>query len=153
MTDTTTTSLDLRNGSDLASDKGRTAIADSVVAKIAGIAAREISGVYDMGTGASRAFGMLKEKLPVGGSAPNPTQGVKVEVGERQAAIDIDLIVEFGVAIPDLAESVRNNVVERVQRMTGLEVTEVNIAIDDIHLEDDDITTSDDTRSSEPRVQ
>src|SRR4051812_19891080 len=127
MTDTSATAVDLRSdgGSDLITDRGRTGIADSVVAKIAGIAAREISGVHDMGTGASRAFGALKEKLPVGGNAPNPTQGVKVEVGERQAAIDLDLIVEFGVAIPDLAQSVRNNVVERVQRMTGLDVTEV----------------------------
>jgi uncharacterized alkaline shock family protein YloU len=156
MTDTSATAVDLRNddgGSKLITDRGRTVIADSVVAKIAGIASREISGVHDMGAGASRAFGALKEKLPVGSSAPNPTQGVKVEVGERQAAIDLDLIVEFGVAIPDLAQSVRNNVVERVQRMTGLDVTEVNISIDDIHLEDDDITGSDDSSGSEPRVQ
>ena len=139
MTDLTT-SVDLRGdppGNDLVTDKGRTAIADSVVAKIAGIAARGISGVYDMGTGASRAFGMLKEKLPVGGT-PNPTQGVKVEVGERQTAIDIDLVVDYGVTIPDLADAVRANVVEQVQRMTGLEVTEVNIAVDDVHLDSDD---------------
>ena len=130
----------------LVGPQGRTSIADSVVAKIAGIAAREVAGVHQMGTGATRAFGSIKEKLPVGGSGPNPTQGVKVEVGERQSAIDVDLVAEYGVSIPDVAESVRRNVIDRVQRMTGLEVTEVNIAVDDVWL-------GDDSEPAEPRVQ
>jgi len=127
--------VDLRGSSDLVTSKGRTNIADSVVAKIAGIAAREVNGVHDMGTGASRAFGMLKEKV---GAEKNVTQGVTVEVGERQAAIDLDLIVDYGVAIVDLSKGVRQNVIERVERMTGLEVTEVNINVDDIYIADDD---------------
>lgn len=135
-----------RNGQSLVGPQGRTSIADSVVAKIAGIAAREVSGVHQMGAGASRAFGTIKEKLPVGHSGPNPTQGVKVEVGERQSAIDLDLVADYGVSIPDVAESVRRNVIERVQRMTGLEVTEVNVAVDDIWLGDDD-------EPEEPRVK
>jgi len=126
--------LERRAGAELHTDKGRTAIADSVVTKIAGIAAREIAGVHDMGTGAARTFGMLKERLPIGSSTPNPTQGVRVEVGERQAAIDIDIVVEYGVAIADLAQAVRGNIIDRVERMTGLEVTEVNIAVGDIWL-------------------
>jgi uncharacterized alkaline shock family protein YloU len=142
-----TGALERQGGTELATDKGRTAIADSVVTKIAGIAAREIAGVHDMGTGASRTFGMLKEKLPIGGSGPSPTQGVKVEVGERQAAIDIDIIVEYGVAIADVAQAVRKNVINRVERMTGLEVTEVNIAVDDIWLGDDE------SEPAAPRVQ
>ncbi|MDQ1397518.1 MAG: hypothetical protein QOG64_2777 [Acidimicrobiaceae bacterium] len=149
-------SLDLRGGgtgSELVTDKGKTAIADSVVAKIAGIAAREISGVHDMGSGASRAFGMLKEKIPVGGSGPSPMQGVKVEVGERQAAVDLDLIVEYGVAIADLSQAVRRNVIERVERMTGLQVTEVNIAVDDIYLGDEMSDSGDKSGKDEPRVQ
>lgn len=135
-----------RGGQSLVGPNGRTSIADSVVAKIAGIAAREVSGVHQMGSGASRAFGSIKEKLPVGASTPSPTQGVKVEVGERQSAIDLDLVADYGVSIPDVAESVRRNVIDRVQRMTGLEVTEVNVAVDDIWLGDDD-------EPEEPRVQ
>lgn len=122
-------------GSALVSSQGKTSIADSVVAKIAGLAAREISGVHAMGAGATRAFGSIREILP-GGSTEARTagQGVKVEVGERQAAIDLDLVVEYGVAIADLAAAVRRNVIERLQRMTGLEVTEVNINVDDIWI-------------------
>ena len=92
MAQQTTTDLQPMDGGGLVTGQGKTSIADSVVEKIAGVAAREISGVHEMGRGAARAFGSLKEKLPVGGSGPNVTQGVKVEVGERQAAIDIDLV-------------------------------------------------------------
>jgi len=69
-----------------------------------------------------------------------------VEVGERQAAIDIDLVVEYGVSIPDVAQAVRDNVIERLQRMTGLQVTEVNISVDDVYL-------GDDATPEPPRVQ
>src|SRR5215210_391686 len=135
------TSTDLRptEGHSLVTGQGKTSIADSVVEKIAGVAAREVSGVHEMGRGAARAFGTIKEKLPVGGTGPNVTQGVKVEVGERQAAIDIDLVVEYGVSIPD-------NVIQRIERMTGLEVTEVNISVDDVYL-------GDDSAPEPPRVQ
>jgi uncharacterized alkaline shock family protein YloU len=123
---------------ELQTDHGRTSIANSVVAKIAGLAAREISGVHAMGSGAARAFGVLKEMLPVGSAEPAPTQGVTVEVGEKEAAVDVDLVVEYGVSIPELSHAVRKNVIQRVERMTGLSVTEVNIAVDDIWLGDDD---------------
>ena len=143
---TTTTDIRPTDGHSLVTGQGRTSIADSVVEKIAGVAAREISGVHEMGRGAARAFGTLKEKLPVGGSGPNVTQGVKVEVGERQAAIDIDLVVEYGVSIPDVSQSVRDNVISRVQGMTGLQVTEVNVSVDDVYL-------GDDSQPEPPRVQ
>ena len=126
-----------KGGGELLTDHGRTSVADSVVAKIAGIAAREVSGVHDMGLGAARAFGALKEKV-VGSTTPSPTQGVSVEVGEKEAAVDIDLVVEYGVSIPELSRSVRNNVIQRVERMTGLAVTEVNISVDDVWLGDDE---------------
>lgn len=128
---------DARNESELQTEHGTTTVADSVVAKIAGIAAREVSGVHAMGAGAARAFGALKERLPIGSNEPAPTQGVTVEVGEKEAAVDLDLVVEYGVSIPDLANAVRKNVTQRVERMTGLSVTEVNIAVDDIWLGDD----------------
>ena len=112
---------------------GKTTIAASVVQKIAGIAAREISGVYSMGGGVSRAFGALRERIP-GGTGTTNLAGVAVEVGEKQAAIDLDIVVEYGASIVELARAVRRNVIGAVERMTGLEVIEVNIAVNDIHL-------------------
>jgi len=114
--------------------QGKTTIAASVVQKIAGIAAREISGVYAMGGGVSRAFGAIRERIPGGGTGVTNISGVQVEVGEKQAAIDLDLVVEYGASIVDLARAVRRNVITAVEAMTGLEVIEVNIAVNDIHL-------------------
>ncbi len=139
-------------GSALVTSQGRTSIADSVVAKIAGLAAREISGVHAMGAGATRTFGSIREILPGNTDARTASQGVKVEVGERQAAIDLDLVVEYGVAIADLAAAVRKNVIERLQRMTGLEVTEVNINVDDIWIPGSD-TEDEPTPAAPSRVQ
>jgi uncharacterized alkaline shock family protein YloU len=120
--------------SQLTTPKGTTSIADAVVAKIAGLAAREVGGVHDMGRSAARAFGSLREMLPGPPDRPSPTRGVKVEVGERQAAVDLDLVMEYGVSIPAVAEAVRQNVIERVEGMAGLEVVEVNVDVDDIWL-------------------
>ncbi|NRQ39984.1 Asp23/Gls24 family envelope stress response protein [Nonomuraea sp. NN258] len=122
-------------GSALVTDQGTTSIDDSVVAKIAGLAAREVSGIHDMGGGASRAFSSVRGMV---GGERSVTQGVSVEVGERQAAVDLDLVAEYGTAIPDLAAAVRKNVIAAVERMCGLEVTEVNIRIDDVHLPEQD---------------
>jgi uncharacterized alkaline shock family protein YloU len=132
----------------LVSNQGTTSIADTVVSKIAGLAAKDVSGVHALGGGTSRAVGALRERIP--GGRVNHSQGVSVEVGETQAAVDIDLIAEYGVAIADLAQAVRRNVIASVERMTGLQVTEVNIAVADVHLPSDD--TDEDTESA-PRVQ
>ena len=78
----------------------------------------------------------LRERIPGAGTAS--TAGVAVEVGEKQAAVDLDIIVEYGASIVDLAKAVRRNVIGQVERMTGLEVIEVNIAVNDIHLPEDD---------------
>lgn len=118
------------------SSQGKTTIAASVVQKIAGISAKEISGVYSMGGGVSRAFGAIRERIPGGGTSS--TSGVQVEVGEKQAAIDVDMIVEYGVSIVDLARAVRRNVINAVERMTGLHVIEVNISVNDVHLPSED---------------
>jgi uncharacterized alkaline shock family protein YloU len=130
----------------LVSEHGRTTIADAVVAKIVAVATREVSGVYAMGAGAARMAGAVRQRLP--GARVSESQGVAVEVGERQAAADIDLVIEYGVAIPDLAAAVRRNVIQAVERMCGLEVTEVNISVDDIHLPGDQ-----EPDTGEPRVQ
>ncbi|MFK5584572.1 MULTISPECIES: Asp23/Gls24 family envelope stress response protein [unclassified Serinicoccus] len=132
----------------LVTDQGRTSIADTVVSKIAGIAAREVSGVHDLGGGAARAVGAVRGRIP--GSRTNMSQGVAVEVGERQTAIDIDLVTEYGVSIADLAAGVRSNVTSSVERMTGLEVTEVNISVHDVFLPGED---DDDAEARESRVE
>jgi uncharacterized alkaline shock family protein YloU len=121
---------------ELVTATGRTTIVDGVVSKVAGIAAREIGGVHAMGSGMGRTFGSVKERLP--GMTRNVAQGVSVEVGERQAAVDIDLVVDYGVSIPDLAGAVRENVIRSVEHMCGLEVVEVNVTVDDIHLPGED---------------
>ena len=125
------------SGAELVSSEGKTTIADGVVQKIAGIATREVSGVYKLGGGAARAFGAVRERIP-GSSGPNVSQGVSVEVGEKQTAVDLDVVVEYGVSIPDLAQAIRRNVISSLERMTGLEVTEVNVSVDDIHLPEED---------------
>lgn len=131
---------------ELVTEEGRTSIADSVVAKVVGVAVREVPGVHAMGAGMSRAFGAVRERLP--GAATSVTQGVAVEVGERQTAIDLDLVVEYGVSIPDLAAGVRRNVVNAVEKICGLEVTEVNVSVGDVHLPGDE-----DGQPPESRVQ
>lgn len=123
--------------SPLLSERGKTTITDSVVAKITGIAAREVAGIHAMGTGAARALGALREKLPGSSGPTRVTQGVSVEVGERQAAADVDIVVEYGVPIVDVANAVRDNVSSRIERLTGLEVVEVNVSVNDVHIEGD----------------
>ncbi|MDH2424410.1 Asp23/Gls24 family envelope stress response protein [Sphaerisporangium sp. TRM90804] len=119
--------------SSLESGRGRTTIADVVVAKVAGMAAREVSGVYALGAGMGRALGAVRERLG-GGTGTTVTQGVAVEVGETQAAADLNVIAEYGVSIPDLAAGIRRNVIDAIEKLCGLEVTEVNIVVDDLHL-------------------
>ena len=117
----------------LSTQEGKISVAQGVVQKIAGMACREIAGVHSMGTGSTRAFGAIRERIP-GSSGPNVAQGVGVEVGETQAAIDLDIVIEYGASIADLGRSIQRNVKQSVERMTGLEVVEVNVAVDDVHL-------------------
>ena len=123
------------------SEKGQTTIADPVVSKVGGLAAREVGGVYELGGGVARALGAVTQRLPVG---DNASQGVSVEVGEKEAAIDLTVIVEYGESIPRVAQQIRENVVRRIEGITGLSVTEVNVAVNDLHLPGDD---DDDERS------
>ena len=112
---------------------GSTSISASGVQKIAGISAREIPGVHALGGGVSRAFGALRERIPGGGTS-STTSGVQVEVGEKQAAIDLDIVVDYGASIVELARAVRRNVINATETMTGLEIIEVNISVNDIHI-------------------
>ncbi|MEV7779814.1 Asp23/Gls24 family envelope stress response protein [Kitasatospora sp. NPDC088351] len=128
-------SSSLAEGKRSASERGRTALAVGVVEKIAGMAAREVSGIHALGSGLSRTFGAMRDRVPGGKSSIG--RGIKAEVGEKQTAIDIALVVEYGVVIPELARQVRENIIDSVERMTGLEVVEVNIAVNDVHLPDE----------------
>lgn len=131
------------NGAD---GRGRTTVADGVVAKIAGIAIQEIDGVYALGGGAARAIGTLREKV----GQKDLTQGVSVEVGQTQVAVDVTLVVEYPHPLQQVADRARDAVYTAVEDLVGMEVTEVNITITDIHVpsEGDDA----DDAGREPRV-
>ncbi|MGO1949409.1 MAG: Asp23/Gls24 family envelope stress response protein [Mycobacteriaceae bacterium] len=137
--------------SELFTEHGRTSVADVVVSKIAGMAAREVSGVHGLGGGTTRALGALRERIP--GGRVNVQQGISVEVGDRQTAVDISIIAEYGVAIHELAEAIRRNIILSVEEMTGLEVTEVNVIVHDIHLPEDDAPDEETEPERAPRVQ
>ena len=114
---------------------GRTSIADSVVTKVAGIAAREVPGIYELGGGAARAIGTVTSRVGIGDER---TQGVSVEVGEREAAVDLTVVVEYGESIPQVAQQLRDNVSKRIEGITGLSVTEVNVTVNDLHFPGDE---------------
>ena len=113
----------------LQSERGRTAISDSVVSQIAGVAAQEVEKVQ-MGGGATAAVGGFLQSV-TGGSA---ARGVSVEVGEEEAVIDLTMAVEYGYSVPQLTEAARRNVINRVEGLTGLKVTEVNITVSDVQV-------------------
>ena len=105
-------------------------ISDTVVAKIAGIAAQEVEGIQ-MGGGSAQAVGTFLDSVTGGGG---PTRGVSVQVGEEEAAVDLSMAVEYGKSIPQISEAVRRNVIDQVESLTGLRVAEVNIRINDVLL-------------------
>ena len=115
--------------SPLQTERGGTRIEDSVVSKIAGIAAQEVDGVR-MGGGTSQAIGGLLSRVP--GGSGGQSRGVSVEVGEVEAAVDVTLTVAYGISIPQVAEAVRRNIINRVENLVGLNVTEVNISVNDV---------------------
>ena len=110
---------------------GTTTIDDVVVSKIAGIAAREVSGVDSLGGGGARMIGNIRESF---GASEDVRQGVDVEVTEGTARIEIAISAEYGVAIHELAEAIRRNIMNAVERMTGLSVERVNVVVHDVKL-------------------
>jgi uncharacterized alkaline shock family protein YloU len=134
----------MRTGVSLTTETGNTRIGEGVVAKIAGLAARDIPGVFSMGSGMARRVGQLRSLIPGGSEAVN--QGVSVEVGEREAAIDLNVVTWYGQSIVEIAEAVRRNVIGQVEGMTGLRVVEVNVQVDDIHVE-----TPEDSQDNQPQ--
>lgn len=133
----------------LYSERGTTRIEDAVVSKIAGLAAQEIDGVR-MGTGTSRTLGTIVDTVSGGGGE---RRGVSVEVGKVEAAVDLTLAVQYGKSIPSVANSVRNNVISRIENLVGLKVTEVNIVVDDIFFEGERARVEGEEETGQGRVR
>ena len=129
----------------LETDFGTTSIDDVVVSKIAGIAAREVSGVAALGGGGARMMGSIRESF---GASEDVRQGVSVDVANGTASIEIAIIAEYGVAIHELAEAIRRNIMNAVERMTGLSVDRVDVVVHDVKLPRDE----DESENSTPAV-
>jgi len=122
------------------SDLGSIRIAEEVVAIIAGLAATEVPGVAGMSGGIA---GGITEML----GRRNLAKGVKVEVGEKEAAVDLYIIVEYGVRIPEVAMRIQDSVKRAIESMTGLTVVEVNIHVQGVNMQ------AAEAKEEEPRVR
>lgn len=116
------------NNINIPEDLGNVKISEEVVAIIAGIAATEVPGVTGMSGGIA---GGISEML----GRKNLSKGVKVEVGEKEAAIDVFIIVDYGCRIPDVSWEIQEKVKKAVEGMTGLNVVEVNIHIQGVNID------------------
>lgn len=102
-------------------------VSNEVVGTLAGLATVEVTGVAGMSGGIVDGFAKLVTGTQL-------TKGVKVEVGERETAIDVSIIVDYGVSIPEIAWRIQENVKRNVEQMTGLNVVEVNVYIQGVHI-------------------
>jgi uncharacterized alkaline shock family protein YloU len=125
----------IRNNAELPSERGATTIANEVVEKIAGVAAAEVPGVYDLGGNVARVVSEVKEFLHLG--SENQRQGVHVVLSGRQAEISVTLVLEYGFVVSSVTDKVREKVISSVEALLELDVTAVNIHVDDIHIEGD----------------
>ena len=139
MTDAATTSSPLHSQSN---GTGTTTIDDGVVSKVAGIAASGVNGVYALGGGAARAVGAIRNLT----GNQSQSQGISVEVGETQVAVDVTMVAEYPMPLQQLADTVRSEVIQAVETIVGMEVTEVNVTVNDVHMPEDDSDNDDDTK-------
>lgn len=110
---------------------GNIRIANEVVGIIAGLAATEVKGVAGMSGGVVDGLSELLKKK-------NLAKGVKVEVGERQAAVDLYVILEYGAKVPEVAYKIQENVKRAIESMTGLEVVEVNVHVQGVEIKSEE---------------
>ena len=124
-----------QSGKPLKGEIGNTTISNTVVAQIAGIAAleAEVEGIQ-MGGGTSAAVGDFLQSVTGSSGSVDYSRGVSTEVGEEEAAVDLTTTIEYGQSIPRVTEAVRRNVANRVESLTGLRVSEVNITVNDIQV-------------------
>ncbi|KQS14547.1 alkaline-shock protein [Curtobacterium sp. Leaf183] len=113
---------------------GRTVIEDAVVEKVAGIAAREVPGVYAIGGGAARAIGAVRDAI----GQRDHGQGISVEVGEKQVAADVVIVAEYPVPLQRLADDVRSSIARALEQIVGMAVAEVNVTVQDVHMPEED---------------
>jgi uncharacterized alkaline shock family protein YloU len=108
-------------------DLGNIQIAPEVIEIIAGLATIEVQGVAGMSGGLAGGFAELLGRK-------NLSKGVKVDVGQREAAVDVSIIIEYGYRLPEVAGAIQQNVKQAIETMTGLSVVEVNVHIHDVHF-------------------
>ncbi len=126
-----------------AGESGKTTIVDPVVAKIAGIAAREVPGVHALGGGAARVLGNIREAV----GAKDFAQGVRVEVGETEVAVDLQIQVDYPEPLQRVANEVRAAVAAAITELVGLRVAEINVTVVDVFI------PGEDDQAEESRVQ
>ena len=136
------------------SSDGKTVINDAVIAKITGIAVREVPGVFALGGGAARAFGAIRDAI----GSSDMSQGVTVEVGETQVAADVTIVAEYPMALQGVADSVRAAAYRAITQLVGMDVAEINVTITDVHVPGEDTnnnnnTNNKDSANTETRVQ
>jgi uncharacterized alkaline shock family protein YloU len=136
----------LRNNAELAAERGTTTIANEVVEKIAGIAAREVPGVYDLGGDVARVFAAVKERVGLGEA--DADQGISVRLDGRTAAVKVVIVIEYGFVVYSVTEKVRAKVIGAIENLLGLEVTAVDIVVDDVHVDDSGPVGDDEKRAA-----
>jgi uncharacterized alkaline shock family protein YloU len=126
------------SGAPAGQPRGTTVINNSVVAKIAGLALRDVPGVHALGGGAARALGAIREAL----SSTDYSQGVSVQVGDSDVSVELSIVAEYPMPLQQVAEHARDAVIAAIETLVGLDVTEVNVTINDIHLPDEGTETT-----------
>ena len=129
-----TTPASVSTPTNLQTALGKTVINDGVVSKVAGIAAREVAGVFALGGGAARALGAIRGAM----NSTDLSQGISVEVGETQVAVDVTIVAEYPTPLQQVADGVRTSIISAVETLVGMQVTEVNVTIVDVHIASDD---------------
>ena len=115
---------------------GKTVIVDSVVAKVAGMAAREVPGVHALGGGAARMLGTLREAV----GAKDLAQGVQVEVGETEVAAELSIVVDYPEPLQRVADEVRFAVAQAITELVGMQVARIDVTVVDVFVPGDDDT-------------
>lgn len=147
MSNVTPVATGKKNSVIVTGEAGKTTIVDGVVAKIAGIAARDVPGVYALGGNTARMIGAIRDAL----NSSDLSQGVSVEVGETQVAVDVTIVADYPVSLQTVADDVRAAVYKAMSELVGMEVTEVNVTVNDVHIPSDDEDTAGDDQGA--RVQ
>ena len=133
------------NGEEIALESNDIKIAEGVVASIAGVAVSEVSGVYGMVGG---FVGGISEAFT---GKKNITKGIKVELEGQEAKIDVNIIVEFGARIPDVAYEIQNRVKKAVEDMTGLKVAGISVHVQDVKIQGQEDREKEETISNEEK--